>query len=120
MANLSITVSGDLYTIALDVNDWTGLQVNGTTIAESSSGGWTYTQPSQGLLNFVATADSVTIVNPDNVFYLAGTNHVHQAVLMYSTPASTNSGTFQVAGTLVNYPSGPFTFSQGMMTGTFS
>ncbi len=122
MANISITVYNNLYTIALDDDDWTGLTVNGVTIANVPGVGWTYTQRTQGMVSFVATANNCTNLNPDNYFDMRGdSNYTHSCSINYAVTGFP----FALYGLLHNVKQrptalpGPFPFSQGMMTGQF-
>jgi hypothetical protein len=78
-------------------------------------------QTTPGPVDFIATAVSVTVVNPLSDFYMTGGSSDHFCNLCYS-----ESGTvFSIYGILVNVSkrpnsqSGPFAFNQGKMTGTF-
>ncbi len=120
MAAILITVSNNLYTIQLDQWDWTGLTVNGAPVPKVG-GNWTYVQTTPGPVDFAATANYVSTLNPGNTFFLAGASQTHMAILSYSAPGSS----FQLDGVLLNVSPrsyaqpGPFPFSQGMMTGSF-
>ena len=121
MAAILITVKNNLYTIQLDQWDWTGLTVNNTVVPKVD-GKWTYVQTTPGPVDFSATANYVTTVNPDgNNFPMTGTSNTHLALLAYSAKGQP----FQLDGVLLNVSPrsyggpGPFTFSQGKMTGVF-
>jgi hypothetical protein len=127
MAAISITVKNNLYTIELDAWDWTGLTVNGTAIrpVDHPDGYvWTYTQQTEGFLDFTATAQYVTAVNPGNHFVMKGDGSSdHMCNISYADDPSTEI--FNLYGVLANVskrPSaepGPFPFNQGKMTGTY-
>jgi hypothetical protein len=121
MAAILITVKNNLYTIQLDQWDWTGLTVNNTVVPKVD-GKWTYVQTTPGPVDFSATANYVTTVNPDgNNFPMTGTSNTHLALLAYSAKGQP----FQLDGVLLNVSPrsyaqpGPFPFSQGKMTGVF-
>jgi hypothetical protein len=125
MAAIDITVKDNLYNITLDTWDWIGLTVNGVDIQPEMQpdGGnlWKYAQTSPGPVDFTATADYVTAVNPGSNFLMTGDSLDHLCNLSCTDPGNQ----FSLFGVLLNVskrPSakpGPFSFSQGMMTGTF-
>lgn len=120
MAAILITVKNNLYTIQLDQWDWTGLTVNGTAMPKVN-GYYTYTQTTPGSVEFAATANYVSTLNPGNTFFMTGASNTHLALLNYSAQGLP----FQLDGVLLNVSPrsyaqpGPFTFSQGKMTGVF-
>jgi hypothetical protein len=69
MAAILITVKNNLYTIQLDQWDWTGLTVNGTAMPKVN-GYYTYTQTTPGSVEFAATANYVSTLNPGNTFFM--------------------------------------------------
>ena len=124
MGAIAITVTDNLYTIQLDQYDWTGLTVNGQAI-QQVNGGYTYIQSSEGPVDFSATSDVITTVNPgDNVFFMESgeASNSHLALITYTPPSTA----FEMYGVLCNVDTppnpqaGPFTFNQGMMTGSFA
>jgi hypothetical protein len=120
MAAILITVKDNLYTIQLDPWDWTGLTVNGAVVPKVN-GKWTYVQTTPGPVDFTATANYVSTVNPGNTFFMTGASNTHMAALTFSPPGQP----FVLDGVLLNVSPrsyggpGPFTFSQGKMTGVF-
>ncbi len=120
MAAILITENNNLFSITLDVWDWTGLTVNGVVIPQVN-GMWTYTQTTPGPVDFQATANYVVTVNPGNTFYMSGTTQTHLCDITYSD----SGASFVLSGVLLNVSPrsnaqpGPFTFSQGKMTGVY-
>ena len=119
MANINISASNDLYGIALDQYEWTGLTVNGEPIKKDKNGGFKWRQKGKrGPVEFTATADGLEVVNNNQYLMLEGSNHSHYAKLEYSLKGKP----FEIYGVLNSYPlakDGPLTFSQGKMTGSF-
>ena len=122
MAAIKISVQNNLYSISMDQYDWSSLTVNGQPVPLNSGGGYSYTQPSEGPLDFTATATDVSTVNPDpNLFIMKGSSKTHMAVLTYTPTGSS----FAMQGLLDNVSprpdakAGPFAFNQAMMTGEF-
>ena len=120
MAAILITVKHNLYTIQLDEWDWTGLTVNNAVVPKVN-GTWTYVQTTPGPVDFNATANYVSTVNPGIPLFLAGISNTHMAALTYSPPGQP----FQMDGVLLTVSPrsyaqpGPISFSQGKMTGVF-
>src|SRR3989338_4372228 len=124
MAAIAIIEKDGLFTIEMDQNDWTGLTVNGTVVPEGNSG-WKHVQTSKGSLNFVASADYVSTVNPNSVFVLEGENgEDYTCKLTYSDTSSgapfTMTGALSAGQHVPGAQKGPIVFSQGMMTGSFT
>jgi hypothetical protein len=122
MAAILITVSNNLYTIQLDANDWTGLIVNGAGVAPQPDGSYLFAQTSPGEIDFTASSNYGETLNPPSTCYLTGNSgKTHVAVLGWSVPGSP----FQMFGLLRNVSwncasqAGPFSFSQGGLTGSF-
>jgi hypothetical protein len=121
MANIDITVTKNLYSIALDKYEWTELTVNGQRIQKNSEGGYVYQQETEGQVNFEASAKGLKKVNPGDHFEMCGIDKTHLARLNYFEEGHI----FKIHGELTNVPPtreckpGPFQFSQGKMTGHF-
>jgi hypothetical protein len=124
MAAISIKVNNEgLFNIGMDQWEWTGLKVNGQNIPFKNNQ-WFYQQPTPGLIQFTATAN-LTATNPGNSFIMTGDNGKDYAcilwygnnpfelhgVLFETTPGSTG---------ILGAGAGPFAFTQGNMTGSFS
>jgi hypothetical protein len=123
MAAISIIEKNGLFTIELDRNEWTGLNVDGTPVQEGATG-WKYVQTSKGTLNFVASASLLTTINPNTDFALEGENgEDYRCELVYSDTSAgapfTMTGTLSTGQNIAGAQKGPIAFSQGMMAGGF-
>lgn len=123
MAAMSIVEKDGMFSIGMDLNEWTGLTVNGTPVQKGNTG-WSYVQTKKGTLNFVATASLLTTINPNTDFVLKGEHgEDYRCKLDYS---NTSNGPFVMTGTLSTEQNskdaqeGPIWFSQGMMQGALS
>ena len=124
MAAIAIIEKDGLFTIELDQNDWTGLTVNGAPVQEGATG-WKFVQTVQGKVNFVASADYCTTVNPDATYVIKGEHgQDYSCELTYSNTSTgapfTMTGTLSSGQNLPGAQVGPIVFSQGMMAGSFS
>jgi hypothetical protein len=126
MANINITESNGLFTINLDVFEWTGLTVNGVSIPPTSSVPgvqYQYIQQTAGPLRFVATATQLEILHYPNCLDMIGTQASTTDTCMISY--SESGGVITLDGLLACFPlisgsqASPMTFSQGNMTGWF-
>ncbi len=126
MANINITESKGLFTITLDVFEWTSLTVNGTAILPSSGVPgvqYQYIQQTPGPVRFVATANQLVLLNGPNNLDMIGsqTNTTDTCMISYSE----SGGVITLNGLLVTMPyikgsqPSPLLFSQGLMTGYF-
>ena len=124
MAHININVHNDLYTIELDPHDWRSLTINGERI-ERTPGGYKWTQLKAGPVHFIATADGVEIVNPDNFMLLSGTGNVVQHVAALTYTSTKSSPSFKLEGYVLNHNGQPqhgrdqIMFAQENMGGIF-
>ena len=134
MANINITVdtTTDLFTITLDIWEWTNLyvKVNGAWTPVQPYGGgnniqFQYAQSTPGPLQFKAVANhNIDIVNPPTMILMKGPNadHTYMAAISYNDL----NNEIHLLGTLASFDellpdavSSPAGFSQGRMTGQF-
>ncbi len=130
MADINISVSNSLFTITLDIWEWTGLTVNGSAVPKYTGPKpniqFQYVQQAQGTLHFEAAADqNIVLVNPGETMLLKGPEHeeiTYLSLISYQTTpdrillrGSCVPLPYEVQGAL---PS-PIEFSQGRMTGHF-
>ncbi len=120
MASIGITVENGLFNIALDQYEWTGLTVNGNVIPEENNQ-WKYAQSSKGLVQFTATANLLTAVNPGGMYALKGENGKdYVCVLYYTNDPFTINGVLFTGENIAGAQTKPIGFNQGMMAGEFS
>lgn len=120
MAAINISVSDGLFEIQLDQYEWTGLTVNGEEVPFINNQ-WTFNQTSSGLIEFSATGN-LTVTNPGNCFVLSGEeDDDYVCIVNYSKKGDP----FELKGVLLpainlnGAQPGPFSFTQGMMVGSF-
>lgn len=133
MANLNVSVSmaTGLYTVAIDWNDWNSFTVyDGNQPAQiipiQTGGTASYSQPSEGNLTFILTANTQTIqpVNPGFTAILAGdAKDNYQLAVTYQDETDkedfTLTGTCSEVNPHLPTVASPYTFSQVHMTGYF-
>lgn len=137
MANINISVdqSSDLYTITLDMFEWTALYTSpdGKTwslvpryIGPDPNIQFQYTQTSVGNLQFKAVANqNIVIVNSANIMFMkgpSGDNDTYMGVISYTNKDNEIHllGVLSTFDEPMNDPQpSPIGFSQGRMTGQF-
>lgn len=128
MADINIGVANGLFTVTLDLWEWTGLTVNGVAVQPVNQGNVQFQYAQTGApaaLHFKATANqNIDIVNPGNSLFMKSRDglQTHMAMISYSEA----NGVVVLNGFLHSLPfpfsedlSSPVVFSQGRMTGTF-
>ena len=129
MADINISENDGLFSITLDIWEWTGLTVNGDPLNPINRGNiqYQYNQESSGPIHFVATANQyIVLVNPANILYMKSSDENKTYMCVISYQETENPKVVSLHGVIhtLNYvvpdaKNSPLGFSQGRMSGTF-
>jgi len=129
MAGINITEENGLYTITLDIWEWTGLTVNGEPVEAKNQGNiqFQYKQKVPGPIHFIATANHyIVIVNPDNTMFMQNADNTRTYLCAISYHETASPKVVTLHGFISTFDcqvpvskKSPLLFSQGRMTGAF-